>query len=183
MSLTTLSFTLPYLFIHSSQLEFRNLDFFIPSRILHRNIWFKILNSKIGYHTAMLWAFYCMWWLMSLTTLSLTLPYLFIHSSQLEFCNLDFFIPCRSLHRKLWFKTLNSKIRYHTTTLCAFECMWWHMSLTTLSLALPYLFIHSSQFEFRNLDFFIPCRSLHRNIWFKILNSKIGYHTATLWAF
>ena len=29
------------------------------------------------------------------------LPYLFIHSSQLEFWNLGFFIPCRSLHRKV----------------------------------------------------------------------------------
>ena len=31
--------------------------------------------------------------------------------------------------------------------------MWWIMSLTTLSLTLCYLFIHSSQLEFRNLDF------------------------------
>ena len=29
------------------------------------------------------------------------LPVLFIHFSPLEFRNLDFFIPCRSLHRKL----------------------------------------------------------------------------------
>ena len=29
------------------------------------------------------------------------LGYRFIHSSQLEFRNLDFFIPCRSLYRKL----------------------------------------------------------------------------------
>ena len=28
---------------------------------------------------------------------------------------------------------------------------------------LPYLFIHSSQLEFRNLVFFIPCRSLYRS--------------------
>ena len=33
------------------------------------------------------------------------------------------------------------------------------MSLPTLSLPLSYLLIHSSQLEFRNLDFFIPCRS------------------------
>ena len=39
--------------------------------------------------------------IMSLTTLSLTLCYIFIHSIQLEFRNLDFFIPCRSLSRKL----------------------------------------------------------------------------------
>ena len=41
-----------------------------------------------------------------------TLPYLFIHSSQLEFQNLDFFIPCRSLYRKLWFKLNNILKRY-----------------------------------------------------------------------
>ena len=43
------------------------------------------------------------------TKLVTTLPYLFVHSSQLEFQNLDFFIPCRSLYRKLSVKLLNSK--------------------------------------------------------------------------
>ena len=66
-----------------------------------------------------------MWWLISLTTLPLTLPYRFIHSSQLEFRNLDCFLPYRSIHRKFWFKILNSKIRYHTATLWACYCMWW----------------------------------------------------------
>ena len=46
------------------------------------------------------------------------------------------------------------------------------MSLTTLSLTLCYLFIHYSQLEFRNLDFFIPCRSLYRKILFKLVISK-----------
>ena len=120
--------TLPYLFIHSSQLEFRNLDFLIPCRSLSRTHWLKVWNSKIRYHTAMLWACECMWWIMSLTNLSLTLCYLFIHSSQLKFRNLDFFIPCHSLYRKLCFKVWNSKIWYHTATLWAFLCMWWLMS-------------------------------------------------------
>ena len=75
MFLTTLSLTLSYLFIQSSQIEFRNWDFFIPCRNLHRKLWLKIWNSKIQYHRATLWAFQCMWWLMSLTTLSLTLHY------------------------------------------------------------------------------------------------------------
>ena len=29
---------------------------------------------------------------------------------------------------------------------------------------LPYPFIHTSQLDFRNLDFFLTCRSLHRRI-------------------
>ena len=153
---TTLRVRLPYLFIHSSQPDFRNLDFLIACRSLHREIWFTALNSKIRSHESTLCAFYCTWWLMSLTTLCVRLPYLFIHSSEPEFQNLDFLIPCCSLHRKLWFTTLNSKIRYHKATLWAFYCMWWIMSLTTLRVRLPYLFIHSSQPEFQNLDFFIP---------------------------
>ena len=36
------------------------------------------------------------------------------------------------------------------------------MSLATFSMTLPYVFIHSCQPELRNLDFFTPCRSLHR---------------------
>ena len=143
--------TLPYLFIHSSQLEFRNWDFFISCRNLHRKLWFKIWNSKIRYHTATLWAFSCMWWLMShYVVFYTTLPYLFFHSSQLEFRYWDFYISCCNVHRKLWLKIWNSKIRYHMATLWAFQCMWWLMSLTTLSLTLCYLFIHSSQLEFRN---------------------------------
>ena len=81
----------------------------------------------------------------------ITLPYLFIHYSKPEFRNLDFFIPCRSLHRKLWFKTLNSKIRYHTATLWPFKCMCCLMSLTTLSLThLAFSFIRlSASFRFQ----------------------------------
>ena len=68
-----------------------------------------------------------------------TLLYLFIHSFPLEFWNWDFFISCRNLHRQLWFKIWNLKIRYHTATLWGFQCTWWLMSLTTLSLTLHYL--------------------------------------------
>ena len=49
-----------------------------------------------------------------------TFAYLFIHSSHLEFRNLHFFILCCSLHRKLWFKIWNLKIRFHTAKLWAF---------------------------------------------------------------
>ena len=76
MSLATLSLTLYYVLIHSSQLEFQNLDFSISFRSLNSKLWFKIWNSKIIYDTATLWASSCMRWLMSLTTLSLTLYYL-----------------------------------------------------------------------------------------------------------
>ena len=76
MNLTTLSLTLCLLFIHSSQLEVRNLDFVIPCCSLYRNLWFKVLNSKIRYDTATLWGFYCMWWLMSLSMYSFTQHYL-----------------------------------------------------------------------------------------------------------
>ena len=73
--------TLPYRFIHSSQLEFRNLDFFIQCRSLHRKLWFKIWNSEIQYHTATLWGFSFMWWLMSLTQHYLTVPFTPLSSS------------------------------------------------------------------------------------------------------
>ena len=39
---------------------------------------------------------------------------------------------------------------------------------------LPYLFIHSSKFEFPNLDFFIPYRSLYR-IQARDLENPISY--------
>ena len=65
--------------------------------------------------------------------------------------------------------------RYEVFIACGGSCVCY----TTL----PYLFIHSSQLEFRILDFFIPCRSLYRKLWFKVWNSKIEYHMATLWAF
>ena len=111
--------------------------------------------------------------------------YLFIHSSELEFPNLNLFIPCRRLYRKLWVKLLNSKIRYHTATLWGFYCMWWLMSLTMYFFKQHYLTFSftplSSVFGF--LDFSIPYRSLYCKLWFKLLNSKIRYHTATLWAF
>ena len=66
--------TLPFhLFLSAWVSEFRFLH---PIHSLHRKLWFKTLNSKIRYHTATLWAYYCMCWLMSLTTLSLTQHYL-----------------------------------------------------------------------------------------------------------
>ena len=90
------------------------------------------------------------------------------------FRNLDFFIPCRSLYRKLWIK--------HAMRLLLH--MVGHVShYVVFYTTLPYLFIHSSQLQFQNLVFFISCRSLYRKLWFKLLNSKIWYHTATLWAF
>ena len=73
---------------------------------------------------------------MSLTTLSFTLCYLFIHSSQLEFLNSDFFIPCRSLYRKLWFKLLNSiRPRYELFNACggscpSLPCIWHYVTFT-----------------------------------------------------
>ena len=134
--------TLPYLFIHSSQFEFRNLDYFIPCRSLIVSFDSSSCTRKSDiirprYEVLSVCAG-------SQITFYTTLPYLFIHSSQLEFRNLDIFIPCRSL---------------------------------------SYLFIHSSQFEFRIMDFFIPCHSLYRKLWFKLLNFKIRYHTATLRGF
>mgnify|MGYP007069760205 CR=1 FL=1 len=148
MSLTTLSLTLCYLFIHSSQLEFQNLDFFMSRRNLHHHLWFMIWNSKIRYHTATLWAFYCMCWLMSLTTLSLTLCYLWIHSSQLEFRNVNFFIPCGSLHRKIWLMLFNSKIRYHKATLWGFiACGGSCLSLSSIlhNITLPFHSLRSAR--------------------------------------
>ena len=106
---------------------------------------------------------------MSLTTLSLTLCYLFIHSSLLEFRNLDFFIPCRSLYRKLWFKLLKLENPISYGHAMSFLMHVVAMYLTTLSLTLCYLFTQSSQLEFRNLDFFIPCGSLYRKLWSKLL--------------
>ena len=35
--------------------------------IIRPRYWFKLLKSKFRYHTAVVWAFQCMWWLMSLT--------------------------------------------------------------------------------------------------------------------
>ena len=124
------------------------------------------------YHTATLWAYYCMCWLMSLTTLSLTQCYLFIHSFQLEFPNLDFFIPCRSLYRKLWFKLLKFKnpISYGHATRFLLHVVAHVSQYVVFYTTLPYLFIHSSQLEFPNLDFFIPCRSLNCKLWFKLEN-------------
>ena len=124
--------TLPYLFIPSSQLEFENLDFFIPCRSLYCKLWFKLLKleNPILYGHAIRVLFHVVAHVSHYVVFYTTLPYLFIHSSQLEFRNLDFFIPCRSLYRKLWFMLLNSKIWYDTVMLWGFYCMWWLMSLT-----------------------------------------------------
>ena len=74
-----------------------------------------------------------------------TLSYLCILYSQLEFQNLDFFIPCRSLYRKLWLKVSNSKIliirpRYELFNACggscpSLACLWHYVtfSFTPLS--------------------------------------------------
>ena len=49
---------------------------------------------------------------MSLTGLFLKQRCYFLHVSWPKFQNSDFFSPYHSLHRKLWFTCLNSKIRY-----------------------------------------------------------------------
>ena len=107
-----------------------------------------------------------------------TLPYLFIHSSQLEFQDLDFFIPGRSLYRKLWSKVWNSKSRYHTATLEHFNacggscpslpCLWHYVtfSFTPFSSSfgiwifsshvVAYLVSFDSRFETRKSDIIRP---------------------------
>ena len=87
-----------------------------------------------------------------------TLPYLFIHSSQLEFQNLDFLshVVAYLVSFDSRFETRKSDIirsRYELFNACGGSCP-----------SLRYLFIDSSQLEFRNLDFFIPCRSLYRKL-------------------
>ena len=43
------------------------------------------MNSKIHYHTTKLWAFWCMWSLLSLSALFVTQLYFFLHVSRLSF--------------------------------------------------------------------------------------------------
>ena len=173
--------TLPYLFIHSSQLQFRNWDFFIGCRSLYRNICFKVWNSKIRYHTATLWAFYCIWWIMSLTTLSLTLTFSFTPLSSsfgIWFFSSHVVAYIVSFHSR--FESRKSDIirpRYEVFNACGGSCP----LLPCLCTILPFPSLLSVRI--RNLDFFIPYRSLSRKLWVKLLNSKIRYHTATRWGF
>ena len=129
MSLTTLSLTLCYRFIHSSQLEFRTLDFFIPCRSLYRKLWFKLLKleNPISYGHAISFLMHVVAHLSHYVVFYTTLPYLFIHSSQLDFRNLDYFIPCRSFIVSFdsTFETRKSDIirpRYELFNACGGSC-------------------------------------------------------------
>ena len=151
--------TLRYLFIHSSQLEFRNWDFFIPCRNLHRKLLFKIWNSKIRYHRATLWAFQCMWRLMSLTTLSWTLHYYTFSFTPLSS---SFGIEIFSLHVVTYIASFDSRFetrksdiirpRYEVFIACGGSCL----SLCSLlhNITLPFHSLLSSRVS--EFGFFHP---------------------------
>ena len=98
-----------------------------------------------------------------------TLPYLFIHSSQLEFWNLAFFIPCHSLYRKLWFKVWNYIVsfdssswtrksdniwpRYEVFIACGGSCL----SVCSLlqNITLPFHSLLSSSFGIKNFSSYV----------------------------
>ena len=150
MSLTTLSLTLYYLFFHSSSLEFWNWDFFIPCRILHHKLWFKIWNSKIQYHTARLWSFKCMWWLMYLPTLSLTLYYHTFSftplSSSLGIEIFSFHVVAYIVSFDSTFETRKSDIiwpRYELFDACggsypSLPCLWHYITFSFIPLSSSY---------------------------------------------
>ena len=176
--------TLPYLFIHSCELEFRNLDFFIPCRSLYRNLWFIVWNWKSDIIQPRYELFNacggscrslpCRWHYVNFSFSPLSSSFgICIFSSQVVAYIVSF--DSSSWNRK----SDIIRPRYEVFNVLVAHLSHYVVFYTTL----PYLFIHSSQTEFRNLDFFIPCRSLYRKLWFKLLNSKIRYHTATLWAF
>ena len=148
MSLTTLSLTLCYLFIHSSQLEFRNLEFFIPCRSLYRNLWFKLLklDNPISYGYAMKFLLHMVAHGSQFVVFYTTLPYLFTHSCYLEFQNLNFFSSCRSLYRKLWFMLLklDNPISYGYAMRFLVHVVAHGYQFVVFYSTLPYVLTHSS---------------------------------------
>ena len=132
LSHSALFVTQLYFFFHISRPEFQNSDFVEQYHSLLRYLWFAYLNSKIRYHTTKLWAFWCMWALLSLSALFASQLYVLFHVSQPQFQNSNFVRAYHSLICELWFTYLNSKIRYHTTKLWPFWCMRSLLSLTAL---------------------------------------------------
>ena len=168
--------TLPYLFIHSSQLEFRNLDFFIPCRSLSRKLYsrFETRKSDIirpGYELSNACGGSCP----SQPCISHYVTFSFTpRSSSLGIWIFSSHVVPYIIRFDLRFDTWNP-ISYNHAMRFLLHVVAHVSHYVIIYTTLLYLFIHSSQLEFRNFGFFIPCHSLHRKLWFKIWNSKIPY--------